>query len=309
MGRTRFDPEVQQQVTDYMQQHGISRAEMARELSLPVPVFCKFLDGRHKDCQPRHVEAVIQAFFSRIELVERQRQKKFLRLKTSEIVLERCEEARQQKEMVVLYGPPGISKTFSLREYVRRRADQGDHKVLLVTATSVTTPKALAESLCCMLALPLRKVAHTLVEQVVERLNADPHLILVDEANHLDVAGLEVLRHIHDMTECGMVLVGTKRLYDLFTNGGRKSQDLEQLWSRVGIHDLLPGLSPAEVRQIAQASMGKLNSTALEEIERTTRGSARRLAKLVPRLKRLRELNPNKSTEKLVSIAAGQIIS
>jgi DNA transposition AAA+ family ATPase len=46
--------------------------------------------------------------------------------------------------------------------------------------------------------------------------------------------GLEVLRHIYDMTECGMVLVGTKRLYDLFTNGGRKSQDLEQLWSRVG---------------------------------------------------------------------------
>jgi DNA transposition AAA+ family ATPase len=131
----------------------------------------------------------------------------------------------------------------------------------------------------------------------------------VDEANHLNVDGLEVLRHIHDMTECGMVLVGTKRLFDLFTNGGRKSQDLEQLWSRAGIHDLLPGLSPAEVRQIVLASLGRTNETTVIEIQRTARGSTRRLTKLVPRLKRLKELNPRTPTEKLVAAAAGQIIT
>ena len=106
-----------------------------------------------------------------------------------------------------------------------------------------------------------------------------------------------------------MVLVGTKRLYDLFTNGGRKSQELEQLWSRVGIHDLLPGLTPVELRQIARASLGKLNEATMEEIQRTTQGSARRLGKLVPRLRRLKELNPDTPTEKLVAVAAGQIIA
>jgi len=64
-----------------------------------------------------------------------------------------------------------------------------------------------------------------------------------------------------------MVLVGTKRLYDLFTNGGRKSQELEQLWSRVGIHDLLPGLTPVEVRQIAKASLGKRSSNGGDSAE------------------------------------------
>ncbi len=39
-----------------------------------------------------------------------------------------------------------------------------------------------------------------------------------------------------------------------------------------------------------------------------TRGSARRLTKLVPRLKRLKELNPDVPTEQLVPVAAGQII-
>ncbi len=88
----------------------------------------------------------------------------------------------------------------------------------------------------------------------------------------------------------------------------RRSQDLEQLWSRVGMHDLLPGLTPKEVRQIAKASMEKLNQATVVEIQRVTRGSARRLTKLVPRLKRLRELNPDVPAEKLVSTAAGQII-
>lgn len=309
MGKTLFDGNLHRRITDHMAEHRLTRPETACQLGLPIPVFAKYLDLRHKDSRPRHVEAVLIAFFKRLDMVERQRQKKFLHLKTSAIVMERCEEARLDKELVVLYGPPGISKTFSLREYVRRRADAGDNKVLLITANSVTTPKALVESLCRLLALPCRKAAHVLAERVIDRLNSDPHLVIVDEANHLDVPALELLRHIHDMTECGMVLVGTKRLYEVFTNGGRKSQDLEQLWSRVGIHDLLPGLSAAEVRQITRSSLGHASEATLAEIERTTRGSARRLVKLIPRLKRLKEINRDKPTEKLVPVAAGQIIS
>ncbi len=75
------------------------------------------------------------------------------------------------------------------------------------------------------------------------------------------------------------------------------------------IHDLLPGLTPAEVRQIARAWLGKLNDAAIVEIQRTTRGSARRLTKLVPRLRRLKALNPDVPAEKLVPVAAGQIIA
>lgn len=301
--------DLREKTRSYMKQQGLSWAEMAQGIGFPTSTLAKYLHRKHHGSQPRQVEVALVAYFKRGELVERQRQKKFLQLKTSAIVLERCEEARRERELVVLYGPPGISKTYSLREYVRRRADEGDHKVLLITANAVTTPRALVLSLCRLLALPTRKQTHGLVEDVIDKLNQQPHLILVDEANHLNVSGLELLRHIHDITECGMVLVGTKRLYDLFTNGGRKSQDLEQLWSRVGIHDLLPGLSAAEVRRIVQASLGRFNEAAMVEIQRTTRGSARRLAKLVPRLKRLKELNPSTPAEKLVAVAAGQIIA
>ncbi len=44
-------------------------------------------------------------------------------------------------------------------------------------------------------------------------------------------------------------------------------------------------------------------------IRLTLRGSARRLTKRVPRLKRLKALNPDVPAEKLVPVAAGQIIA
>ncbi len=139
---------IREQTRDYMAEKRIRREEMARRIGFPVSVFCKWLDRRHHGSQPRQVEATLMAYFKRTELIERQRQKKFLRLKTSALVMERCEEARRGRELVVLYGPPGISKTYSLREYVRRRADQDDPKVLLITANSVTTPRALVLALC-----------------------------------------------------------------------------------------------------------------------------------------------------------------
>jgi len=255
------------------------------------------------------MEAALESFFYRLEQREHRRPKKFINLTASKLVLERCEEARAESELVLLYGPPGTSKTHTLEEYVRRRTEQGDEKIIFLTANPLTSPKALIVGLCKHLGLPTAKPAHVLVEWVIQKLESDPHLILIDEANHLSVASLELLRHIHDLSHCGMVLVGTKRLYDLFTNGGRKSQDLEQLWSRVAVHDLLPGMAPSEVQAIVHSSLGKIREGVAEEIQKTSKGSIRRVSKLTARLKRLQELNPDTPLEKLIPIAAGQIIA
>ena len=85
---------IREQTRAYMAERRIRRDEMARRIGFPVSVFCKWLDRRHHGSQPREVEAALTAYFKRTELVERQRQKKFLRLKTSALVMERCEEAR-----------------------------------------------------------------------------------------------------------------------------------------------------------------------------------------------------------------------
>ena len=66
---------------------------------------------------------------------------------------------------------------------------------------------------------------------------------------------------------------------------------------------------PSEVQAIVRSSLGKIREGVAEEIQKTSKGSIRRVTKLTTRLKRLQELNPNTPLEKLVPIAAGQIIS
>ena len=301
--------DLKEKTLRYMRRRGLARAEMARLIGKGTVLFSKYLDGiRISPNDTEWVEAALDAFYYRLEQRERRRPRKFINLLASKLVLERCEEARRHGDLVLLYGPPGTSKTYTLEEYVQRRTQQGDDKIIFMTANPLSTPRALVVGLCKHLGLPSGKPAHVLVGWVIQKLEADPHLILVDEANHLSVGSLELLRHIHDLSHCGMVLVGTKRLYDLFTNGGRKSQDLEQLWSRVAVHDLLPGMAPSEVQAIVHSSLGRIREGVAEEIQKTSKGSIRRLTKLTARLKRLQELNPDTPLEKLVPIAAGQII-
>jgi hypothetical protein len=60
---------------------------------------------------------------------------------------------------------------------------------------------------------------------------------------------------------------------------------------------------------VVKASLSGINESTTQEIQRFTRGSTRRLMKLIPRLKRLQALNPSPPAEKLAPAAAGQIIA
>ena len=77
----------------------------------------------------------------------------------------------------------------------------------------------------------------------------------------------------------------------------------------MAVHDLLPGMAQSEVQAIVHSSLGKIREGVAEEIQKTSKGSIRRVTKLTTRLKRLQELNPDTPLEKLIPIAAGQIIA
>jgi DNA transposition AAA+ family ATPase len=122
----------------------------------------------------------------------------------------------------------------------------------------------------------------------------------VDEANHLDIEAMELLRYVYDRGRLGVVLIGTLRLYEIFTNGSRPASELEQLWSRVGICELLPGLTEYEARQIIQQALGRIPETNTKQILRQTGHSIRRLTKLLEDLKELKEINADRELDDLL---------
>ena len=67
---------------------------------------------------------------------------------------------------------------------------------------------------------------------VVERMTASGGLLAVDEAQHLPVRTLEVLRGLHDASGCGVALLGSDPFW-IQLSGGRRPE-FAQLFSRVG---------------------------------------------------------------------------
>jgi len=149
----------------------------------------------------------------------------------------------------------------------------------------------------------------TYAESLGRKLKRGHYLVIVDEANHLDIEAMELLRYVYDLGHLGVVLVGTLRLYEIFTEGSRPAGELEQLWSRVGICELLPGLMEHEARQMIQKGLGRIPESTTKQILRQTGNSMRRLTKLLGQLRELREINDERELSDLNPVAGDGLLA
>jgi DNA transposition AAA+ family ATPase len=125
----------------------------------------------------------------------------------------------------------------------------------------------------------------------------------------LDSEAMELRRCVFDQGHLGVVLVGTLRLYEIFTDGSRPAGELEQLWSRVGICQLLPGLTEYEARQTIQKTLGRIPETTARQILKQTGNSIRRLTELLERLKELQEINGDRDIADLIPVAGESFLA
>jgi DNA transposition AAA+ family ATPase len=296
----------------YMKSRHLSRRAMAELVDVRCSNLSKYLDSL-PGCSKEVIEAALGAYFLKLERAEaRARRPEFIETQTAKIILEKCQEADERRELALLYGPSGIGKTFVVEEFIERcekQANSEKPEVLFVTAHAASTPKSLMAALCLQAGTPHSGTAPTLAESPVRRLETGHFLIIVDEANHLDIEAMELLRYVYDRGRLGVVLIGTLRLYEIFTNGSRPASELEQLWSRVGICELLPGLTEYEARQIIQQALGRIPETTTKQILKQTGHSIRRLTKLLERLKELTEINEDRDFAELISVAVGSNVA
>jgi DNA transposition AAA+ family ATPase len=119
----------------------------------------------------------------------------------------------------------------------------------------------------------------------------------------LDIGALRLLSYVYDLRRLGVGLIEGLRLYEILTEGSGLAGELEQLWSRVGICELLPGLTEYEARQMIQKTLGRIPEAASKQILRQTGNSIRRLTKLLDRLKELQEINDKQDIADLIPVA------
>ena len=161
-----------------------------------------------------------------------------------------CALCHEEKEIGVLTGAPGIGKTTALKDF----AKDYEGEVLFFTARQEMSVRDFLQQLATPLGLgTLYGSAYERTCMVIERLKQYPRTIIVDEAENLartSVSKLEILRHIFDDAQVGVILAGTPRLKTVLIKGPSRRENLSQLYSRVGYFREVTGLSEADVMHI-----------------------------------------------------------
>ena len=157
--------------------------------------------------------------------------------------------AQLARDVAVVYGGAGVGKTVAARRYAGSRPNVW---LVTMTAGSRTIGPCLER---CAIAAGIRHVpsrSWRIESALVDRVRGSAGLLIVDEAQHLDVRALEGLRGVHDASGVGLALCGSELLYARLTGGGR-SASYAQLWSRIGKRVRLGRATGADADALATA--------------------------------------------------------
>lgn len=138
--------------------------------------------------------------------------------------------AQALAHMSVITGAPGIGKSRAACEYKRTHP-----KVFKVIASRfMSTVPQLLGALAKEMGLPDTGRQDRIANLIIRKMAGSNGLIILDEAQQLTQDQLEALRSIHDIAGVGLALIGNPSVMRKL-EGGHRSADFAQLYSRVGM--------------------------------------------------------------------------
>lgn len=236
-----------------------------------------------------------------------------------------CSACRRERYIGLCYGPPGVGKTVSARQYARWDlldgrdplavgdpvpVDIAECRSLLYTPPVTNTPRAVRASLDDGLFLLRGLVSRA--EKDAKRhsrptTNAVCELVIVDEADRLSTQSLEELRDHYDRGGIGLVLVGMPGLE-------KRLARYPQLYSRVGFAHTFRPLNHDEARFVLEQHWQGWGGTlrvdefadqeAIAAVISITTGNFRLIDRLMSQVRRIKELNQVQTVTREVVEAA-----
>jgi DNA transposition AAA+ family ATPase len=265
---------------------------------------------------------------------DRPRSDRFLVTKEHRRFAEFCDACRHYRYIGLCYGAPGVGKTRSARVYAHwdriepylpthavsgrwPKLRPSQMRTVLYTPTVVTSPKRIRDQIAELRAFLIAFIYDRVHEEKPQASGADTvhrlrrrELILVDEADRLQMNGLEEIRDLYDRYDVAVVFLGLPGIE-------KRLARYPQLYSRVGfVHHFKP-LSQEEMqvvlqhkwRQLALATGGDLpDAEAVAAITRITGGNFRLIQRLFSQMERVMQINELRSVTKEVVEAARELL-
>lgn len=159
-------------------------------------------------------------------------------------------------------GPPGTQKSYTFRKVAAEINASGEGRAVYIYSRIDHAPQAFLVEACTEAGIPNRGTIDQLLRKLRFFLGKQRALLIVDEAQHLGLNGLEVLRQLLDTPPYfGVVLGGS---HDLSVR--LRDWRMEQWRSRLRRTHLLAGLSKEEAATILTSELGPMKAADLAEV-------------------------------------------
>ncbi|MBI1936685.1 MAG: AAA family ATPase [Ignavibacteriales bacterium] len=159
----------------------------------------------------------------------------------------------------LIIGDNGFGKTISLREYCKKNTTS-----IMIEVLPIATPKSTLDDIASRLRIQSCYSRAETFDSIILRLQDTARVLIIDEAEYLNTASLEIIRRIHDFTNIPMILSGKSILQKKLLGPRGK---LQQLSSRIGIQEEIKGFDLNDIRSVLSLNFPeavKFSSTFLQ---------------------------------------------
>lgn len=256
---------VRQELFNFIAKSGKSQRQIGRETGLSPAVISTYLKGTYKGDNDEVTEKISRYLDIAEErlVVSDLAPKMYLPLTNTREVLDAATRAHKRNDMTLVSGGAGAGKTTALKHYASTNTG-----VIFVTANiCINSPYSILKLIFEAMSgdrVPSRQ--DDLFKSLIFRLKDTNNLIIIDEADHLNIKSLQAVRSLNDLANVGICLSGNNKIYDQLVMA-RNSGDYEQLRDRLYYRKkVLNSYKREEISEIFTAFNG--NAECLEFMQK-----------------------------------------
>jgi|SRR3954469_10361945 DNA transposition AAA+ family ATPase len=260
--------EMRGQLMQYLDQSGLTIGDFAKRVGYSSVALHHFVQGRYPG-NPKHICDAAKTFMEQHPIAAAaDLEGKLHETANVRVWREIFFECLDNQRAAVVYGPPGIQKSFPVEHLIAElnRLDLAKNghgrRAYYVYCRQGIRPNQL-----------LKRVAEACgtsplgdADRILRNLRFDfgkrRVLIIFDEAQHLSIDCLETVRELLDRLGCGLIFSGSHNLMRIF----QKSIELEQLNSRLRRAAELPGMSDQDARRIIAFELGEVSDKQIGKL-------------------------------------------
>lgn len=273
------DEDMQHRIRDFMLRAGMNQVEFAQQIGYGVSSIGIFLGGHYgkthaAESNTLAIRAAAKEYMD-LHDVSHQVVLKGRHHETSSFLEARraALNALARGTAYVIDGPPGTEKTWSLRQIEREINDRKLGRAIYVYARVSHSPLSFLRECCASAGIPSAGTIDMVLRKLRFFLAGGRTLLMIDEGQHLDHEGLEVLRQLLDLPPYfGVLLAGSHDLTQRLSHW-----QMEQWRSRLRKTLYFTGPSQVEARAILRAELGAMSDADCDETISSCRATAQRV--------------------------------